>query len=90
MLIYFEEGKVYDRKVDRIRTATLAELLEIIKESQFYASMNNEFYERQLEIGRDRSAAHSLDAAAYFYRKVEECISAIEKGQYKEVNNYGI
>lgn len=90
MLMYINEGNVYDRKADRIRKATLAELLDIIKESQFYASLNNKFYERQLEMGRDKSAAQSLDAAAYFYSKVAECVQAIENGQYKEVNSYDL
>ena len=90
MLMYINEGNVYDRKADRIRKATLAELLDIIKESYVYADMNNNFLRKELEMGRDNLAAHSIDATAYFYSKVAECVQAIEKGQYKEVNSYDL
>lgn len=82
-------GKIWDDEYRELRYATLAELLERIKDCEHDLYLLAQFYAMDKDLGNERSAMWDLDNLVYFSDQIRFCWKLIDEGKYLEVNRYG-
>lgn len=84
-----DTGKIYDEEDRNVRYATLAELLERIKDCEHQLNILAKFYAVDKELGVDYRTTE-LENIVYFSGEIQLCWNLINEGKYLEVNRYAI
>ena len=83
-----DTGKIWDEEDRKLRYATLAELLERIKDCEHQLNILAKFYAADKELGVDYRTTE-LENIVYFSEEIQSCWKLIDEGKYLEVNRYG-
>lgn len=83
-----DTGKIWDDEEKTVRYATLAELLERIKDCEHQLNILTKFYAADKELGVDYRTTE-LENIVYFSGEIQLCWKLIDEGKYLEVNRYG-
>ena len=84
-----DTGKIWDDEDRELRYATLAELLERIKDCEHQINILASFYAMDKELGNE-NRMQELDNIVYFSGEIQLCWKLIDEGKYLEVNRYAI
>ena len=84
-----DTGKIWDDEDRELRYATLAELLEHIKDCEHQVNILASFYAMDKELTNDIPIIE-LDCIVYFSEEIKSCWKLIDEGKYLEVNRYAI
>ena len=84
-----DTGKIWDDEDRELRYATLAELLERIKDCEHQVTLLARFYTWDKEVGHEIRMT-DLDNLVYFSSQIRFCWKLINEGKYLEVNRYAI
>ena len=88
-VVPIDSGKIWDDEDRELRYATLAELLERIKDCEHELNLLAQFYAMDKDLGNESSAMWDLDNLVYFSDQIKFCWKLIDEGKYLEVNRYG-
>ena len=83
-----DTGKIWDEQDKNLRYATLAELLERIKDCEHELNILAKFYAMDKEL-ENETRSIELDNIVYFAKEISLCWQLIDQGKYLEVNRYG-
>ena len=83
-----DTGKIWDDKEKTVRYATLAELLERIKDCEHQLNILAGFYTWNKDLGYETPMLE-LENIVYFSGEIQLCWKLIDEGKYLEVNRYG-
>ena len=83
-----DTGKIWDDKEKTVRYATLAELLERIKDCEHQLNILAKFYAMDKELTTELPIIE-LENIVYFSGEIQLCWKLIDEGKYLEVNRYG-
>lgn len=84
-----DTGKIWDDEDRELRYATLAELLERIKDCEHQLNILAKFYAADIELGVD-GRMMELENIVYCSGEIQLCWKLIDEGKYLEVNRYAI
>lgn len=84
-----DTGKIWDDEEKTTRYATLAELLERIKDCEHQLNILAKFYATDKELGVDYRTTE-LENIVYFSGEIQLCWKLIDEGKYLEVNRYAV
>lgn len=82
-----DTGKIWDDQDKNLRYATLAELLERIKDCERELNILAKFYAMDKEL-ENETRFIELDNIVYFANEIKLCWQLIDQGKYLEVNRY--
>ena len=88
-VVPIDSGKIWDDEDRELRYATLAELLERIKDCEHQLNILAKFYAVDKELGVDYRTTE-LENIVYFSDQIQFCWKLIDEGKYLEVNRYAI
>ena len=83
-----DTGKIWDDKEKTVRYATLAELLERIKDCEHQLNILAKFYAMDKELTTELPIIE-LENIVYLSGEIQLCWKLIDEGKYLEVNRYG-
>lgn len=84
-----DSGKIWDDEEKTVRYATLAELLERIKDCEHELNILAGFYAMDKELTNEIPIIE-LENIVYFSGEIQLCWKLINEGKYLEVNRYAI
>ena len=84
-----DTGKIWDDEDRELRYATLAELLERIKDCEHQLNILAKFYDFDQQMENDNPVL-GLDNIVYFSGEIQLCWKLINEGKYLEVNRYAV
>ena len=84
-----DTGKIWDDEDRELRYATLAELLERIKDCEHELNILARLYAMDIELDT-KYRMQELDSIIHFSGEIQLCWKLIDEGKYLEVNRYAI